>query len=269
MSVPPPDALAPDGPSVPRTRLLATVAVILAVLLALSTALNVLLYRSALKFYGDQMAVRLDPTDASRSLSPPETRPGQTRVVYLGDSRVDYWPSPPAPDGCQVVNRGVAGQTTGQVLLRLDRDVLALSPGVVVLQVGVNDLRALALVPGREAEIVGRCVANLRETVGRLRGRGVVVVVTTIFPVGRVEAVRRPAWSDATIDAIDVVNRALRGLAGPGVVVVDCDKILRNGRRIEPTFAADSIHLSPAGYEALAAALRPVLDRAVDEVQPR
>ena len=109
------------------------------------------------------------------------------------------------------MNRGVGGETTEQVLLRLDRDVLAPRPGVVVVQVGVNDLRSLALFPGREAEIVGRCEANLRAIVGRLRERGAVVVVTTIFPVGRVELARRPIWSDATIDAIDRVNRSLRG----------------------------------------------------------
>ena len=51
--------------------------------------------------------------------------------------------------------------------------------------------------------------------------------------------------------------------------MVDCDKVLRNGRRIEPAFAADSLHLSAAGYEALAAALRPVLERVVAGLRKR
>jgi len=262
VSAPAADAPRPAGAATGRGRL--PLVTLLAALLALSTCLNLVLYRLAFRFFRDQMAVRLDPTDSLRAVAPPELRPGQTRIVYLGDSRIEMWPSPPAPDDCQVVNRGVCGQTTEQIRLRLDRDVLALAPRVVVLQAGVNDLRTLALFPGGETAIVARCASNLRSIVERLRDRGVVVVVTTVFPIGRVELARRPVWSDATIDAIDAVNRDLRGLAGPGVVVVDCDKVLRNGRRIEPAFAVDSLHLSDSGYEALAATLRPVLQEAAD-----
>ena len=66
-------------------------------LLAVSAALNVVLYRLAIDAYRDQMAVRLDPTDAARSVQLPALAPGQTRVVYLGDSRVELWADPPAP----------------------------------------------------------------------------------------------------------------------------------------------------------------------------
>ena len=48
-------------------------------------------------------------------------------------------------------------------------------------------------------------------------------------------------------------------MADPGLIVLDCDATLRNGRWIDPAFAADSLHLSDAGY----AALRPVLERVI------
>ena len=264
-------ALAPEAhkPAPARGRGGVSLIALLATLLTLSAFLNVVLYRLAFKFFRDGMAVRLDPTDSARAVAPPPLAPGQVRVVYVGDSRIDNWSAPPAPETCQVVNRGIGGQTTEQVFLRLDRDVLALEPRVVVLQAGVNDLRTLGLFPGHEEAIVARCASNLRAIVERLRARGVVVVVTTIFPVGRVELARRPVWSDATIDAIDRVNRGLLGLAGPGVIVVDCDKVLRNGRRIEPTFAVDSLHLSESGYEALAATLRPILQAVVADLPIR
>ena len=236
---------------------------ILALLLGLltgSTLVNVALFRLSLKFYREMMNVRLDPTDASRSFKTPE--PGRSRIVYLGDSRVEYWLDPPGLATWQVLNRGIGGETTAQVLLRLDRDVLALNPQIVVLQAGVNDLRTLGLFAGENDAITRRCLSNLETIIDRLRTRGVVVVVTTIFPVGRVDLLRRPVWSDATIDAIDRVNQRLRALARPGVLVLDADKILRRDQRIEPTFAADLLHLSPSGYEALNESLRSVLESA-------
>ena len=42
------------------------------------------------------------------------------------------------------VNRGLGGQTTSQVLHRYPIDVAPLKPAVVVLVVGVNDLRMIA-----------------------------------------------------------------------------------------------------------------------------
>ena len=98
-------------------------------LLAVSAALNVVLYRLALELLPrpDGRPARPDRLGPCGP-APPPPAPVRRGIVYLGDSRVDLWAAPPAPEGCQVVNRGVGSETTEQVLLRLDRDVLALSP---------------------------------------------------------------------------------------------------------------------------------------------
>jgi len=235
-----------------------------------SAVLNAWLAQSALQSYRGEHAVRLDPAglatfgnDAAvgAMLPLPLPAPGRARLVLLGDSRIAQWGVPPLPSGFVAVNRGVGGQTSAQILLRLDRDALALGPRVVVVEAGINDLKTIGLFPSRRAAIVRGCLTNLRGIVARLRGGGVVVVVLTVFPVGRVNLARRPFWSDATVDAVGEVNRAILGMAGPGVVAVDCDAVLAEGRRINPAFEADTLHLNPAGYRALDAALRPALAR--------
>ncbi len=68
---------------------------------------------------------------------------GRVKVVFLGDSITEGWlKAQPNPFNHQVINRGIAGQGSGQLLLRFREDVLKLRPQVVHLLVGVNDINS-------------------------------------------------------------------------------------------------------------------------------
>jgi lysophospholipase L1-like esterase len=79
--------------------------------------------------------------DADAAL-PPAT-PEERRVVFMGDSLTDNWgriaDSVFFP-GKPYVNRGISGQTTPQMLLRFQQDVVALHPSAVVFLGGTNDV---------------------------------------------------------------------------------------------------------------------------------
>ncbi|MES1167798.1 MAG: GDSL-type esterase/lipase family protein, partial [Oleiharenicola lentus] len=66
----------------------------------------------------------------------------QHAVVFLGDSITQGWHDD--LDGLfpelKVANRGISGDTTRGVLIRLQEDVIALHPRAVVLLIGTNDL---------------------------------------------------------------------------------------------------------------------------------
>ena len=68
---------------------------------------------------------------------------GEARVVFLGDSITDSWDDPKYGGffpGKPYINRGISGQTTPQMLLRMPADVLAHKPKVIVLLAGTNDI---------------------------------------------------------------------------------------------------------------------------------
>jgi len=83
------------------------------------------------------------------------------RVVFLGDSITEFWgkKSPFFP-GQPYLNRGVAGQTTAQMLIRFRQDVIELRPAVVIIQGGLADIAGFAG-PSSLAEIE----SNLRSMV--------------------------------------------------------------------------------------------------------
>lgn len=243
---------------------LAKVVLVASVSLALiSTVLSVVLFIYAQSRYRREQSVRMDPTGAARfvplnaKLEPPV--PGRRRIVLFGDSRIEGWNPPPRVENVEFVNRGWWGETTGQAVLRLDRDVIQLRPTAVVIQYGINDLKGIGLFPEQEDAIIEQCLRNLKSMVARLRDRKVEVVLLTIFPVGPVRLIRRPIWSDRILGAVARINRELAALAGPGVVVIDCDPALAAGGRMRGPLAADEFHLTPRGYQVLNEFLEPRL----------
>jgi lysophospholipase L1-like esterase len=198
--------------------------------------------------------VRLDPLGVSvyaKQPTPP-LAPGQRRVVFFGDSRAAMWVDPVGHSELQFINRGVGSQTTVQVLGRFDSDVTPLHPDVVVLELGVNDLKAIPLFPQLRESIVETCKANIARVVARAVAIHAHVVLTTVFPLGPVPLFRRPFWSDEVPKAIVEVNGFLETLASPDVTLFEADKVLLDGdSRIPAPFVRDLLHLSPAGYEAL------------------
>ena len=67
------------------------------------------------------------------------------RVVFLGDSITEFWgqKSPFFP-GEPYLNRGIAGQTTAQMLIRFRQDVIDLEPAAVIIQGGLADIAGFA-----------------------------------------------------------------------------------------------------------------------------
>ena len=62
------------------------------------------------------------------------------RVVFMGDSITDGWRLAEYFPGKPYVNRGISGQTTPQMLVRMYPDVIDLTPKVFVILAGTNDI---------------------------------------------------------------------------------------------------------------------------------
>ena len=76
--------------------------------------------------------------EENRKLRPPVT--GRPRVVFFGDSITDFWRLNEYFPDRDYINRGIAGQTTGQMVQRVKQDVIDLHPEAVVILAGTNDL---------------------------------------------------------------------------------------------------------------------------------
>ncbi len=229
------------------------------ILAVISTAAAVAGFTAAYRLYLRACALQLDPPGRGHVSTAPR-RPTGKVVVFFGDSRAAQWIAPESGSDITFVNRGIAGQTTAQILGRFEAHVAALSPDIVVVQAGSNDLKCIPLFPDRAEAIERNCVENLREIVTRSVDSGATVILTTIFPHGRIPLYRRPFFDSRVTEATKRVNEELRRLISPRVIVLDTWPILAGADGlVRPEFERDLLHLTPVGYAALNARLVPVL----------
>lgn len=179
-----------------------------------------------------------------------EVAKDQGAVVFLGDSITQGWHDD--FDGMfpelKTANRGISGDTTRGVLVRLQEDVIALNPRAVVLLIGTNDLDEA----GGNPWVVA---SNIRLIVDRLRmhNAAMPVVICQVMPSSHQR--NRPAY------LIRRVNQLLLELTAdqPQVTVVDTWKLFAGPTNdAKPEEFPDLLHPNKAGYAKWAAALRPV-----------
>lgn len=224
-------------------------------LVGASVALNVYLYGQLQKYYLELTQVRLDPLGLSYYTDSSKVNPKEDaqRVVFFGDSRAQGWPAPEI-DGYEFLNRGINGQTSTQTSHRFEQHLAELDPDIVVIQVGINDLKAIPLMPENRDVIIDLCRANIRQIVEDARALGSTVIISTILPVGEVPWVRKPVWSDDIAQAIYEVNGYIDSLAADDEKVLLFDgfsAVADNQGLLFLDYRLDELHLNQQGYTAL------------------
>ena len=228
-----------------------------------SIVLNIILFNQAKKYYLEVNETRLDPSGLSHypvNLKK-ATDKGKIRVVFFGDSRAENWILPKI-DGYEFINRGIHAQTSAQTVQRFRYHVNSLQPNIVIIQVGVNDLKTVALFPERRNSIVANCRANIKQIVDESKNLGAVVILTTIFPVGEAPIQRKPFWSDDIAKTVEEVNAYISTLAEDKVVIFDAFSILADNQGMMlQKYGSDELHLNNRGYEILNKELVQLLDK--------
>ena len=178
-----------------------------------------------------------------------EVQQDQHAVVFLGDSITQMWGGGlgAAFPGVKVANRGISGDTTRGVLIRLQEDVLALNPSAVVLLIGTNDLEE-----GATPEIVA---GNLRLILAALERHDptMPIVLCQVFPSAA--SMKRPADQIKAINALYLAT--VKGDARVRLVETWPLFADASGDAKAAEFP-DLLHPNEAGYAKWAAALRPV-----------
>jgi lysophospholipase L1-like esterase len=170
-------------------------------------------------------------------------------VVFVGDglSAAARWEE--RFTEFEVHNLGVNGDTTDEVVARLD-DVAEAAPDAVVLQVGTNDVGW-----HRSDEYI---VRNIETILCTLRKR---------LPEARLLVQSVPPREETFTPVIKSVNRHLRQFA-PTVKAryLDLWPVLADSKgQLSTQWSSDRLHLTEAGYDVWLAELRPALVEALQQ----
>jgi lysophospholipase L1-like esterase len=182
--------------------------------------------------------------------------PGENRVVFLGDQITEMWGGAAAKffPGKPYLNRGIAGQTTPQMLVRFHQDVVLLKPKVVVIQGGSNDL---AGVTGPATEMtIGE---NLTSMLTIAKANGIRVVLASVTPVCDCFSKQTGLRPQGKIIGL---NGWIRDFAAAnGAVYLDYYRALADGRDFKKELTKDGLLPNDAGYAVMA----PLAEKAIAE----
>jgi lysophospholipase L1-like esterase len=183
-------------------------------------------------------------------------KPGEDRVVFLGDEITEFWGRGEARffPGKPYINRGIARQTTPQMLVRFRQDVIGLQPKVVVILAGANDLAGYTG-PATEG-MMGENLASMTELA---QCNGIRVVLASVTPVCdcfQHQTALRPQGKIIGLNGW-IKNYAARS----GSVYLDYYTALAEGRNFKKQLTTDGLLPNEAGYAAMA----PLAEEAIAE----
>ena len=178
---------------------------------------------------------------------------GAPQVVFLGDSITENWiKADPSFFSDKIVDRGIGGQTSSQILLRFHADVVALHPAVVHLMAGTNDV-AQNGGPISDYDILN----NFQAMIDLAQANDIKVVLASIPPAQ--SFFTKPQLQPA--ERIVRLNDQLRRIAEErNITFVDYYTPLSDGRGgLRSDLSNDGVHPNRDGY----ALMKPVAEAAI------
>lgn len=177
----------------------------------------------------------------------PKLKPDEERVVFLGDEITAAWGQGDAQffPGKPYLNRGIAGQTTPQMLVRFRQDVIKLQPKAVVILAGANDIASF-----HEPITQAMTAENITSIVELAKANNIRVVLASLTPINDYQAkqsVLRP------FGKIIGVNGWLKEYAAAsGAVYLDYYAAMAEGRNLKKELTSDGFLPNAAGYAVMA-----------------
>ena len=190
--------------------------------------------------------------EANSKVPPPAA--GENRVVYMGDSITDFWIGNDSTffAGKPYFDRGISGQTTGQMLVRFREDVINLKPKVVVILAGINDI-AENNGPSKLEDVFGNIVSMAELA----KANNIKVVLSSITP-----AFAFP-WRKSIdpVPKVAALNEMIKNYADKNnIVYLDYFTAMADARKGLPAnLSKDGVHPNLAGYKMM----EPLAEKAI------
>jgi len=180
------------------------------------------------------------------------TAAGGVDLAFLGDSITQGWEGQPAWEKhfapLKAANFGFSGDRTEHVLWRLaNGELVGLTPKVVVIMIGTNNLGHNSSTPKQTADGVKAIVATLRDKIPNAK-----ILLLAIFPRDeKPDGPLRRQAAEASAHFKDAAD-------GTRVHYLDLSaSFLLDDGTVPKELMPDFLHLSEKGYAAWAAAIAP------------
>lgn len=175
----------------------------------------------------------------------------QVDIVFLGDSITETAEWSEIFPGKHIVNRGIGGDTTRGILLRLN-DTLAAKPKKIFLMIGINDLYY-----GNSPRTALHHYEEIIQTI-RAQSPETELYIQSTLPANNQD------FDDVPVNTrdVDIINKGLRKMAAHyDATFIDLGALLKDeNNQLDLMYTNDGIHLTGKGYRIWANAIKPYID---------
>lgn len=191
------------------------------------------------------------------------TVPQERQIVLIGASYIKGWPIQEIAN-LKVINKGVNGNQSFEMLARFQQDVIANKPQIVVIWGFINDIF------GSKREMVNDALEKVREhykkMVAMSQDNGIIPIIATEITIRPIDSWKMTirGWAGWILGQesyqayvnkhVRDVNQWIKDFAREnGLFLLDFEPILSDakGFRKKEFATPDGSHISPKGYEAL------------------
>lgn len=165
-------------------------------------------------------------------------------VAFIGDSLTDHYDVARFYPGITTLNRGIAGDNSHGLERRLDVSLYAVSPKVVVLLIGSNNLCGMMQ---NYEDIILSIKDNLPDSD---------LIILSVPPMDGI--LRR--WNNGLIAFNNVKLKALADKHGCAYVDIYTHLLDHERNVLRADYTYDGLHFVDAGYEVITSLVRPVID---------
>ena len=215
--------------------------VVIFIMLIIIIIMGILLLSKRTTNFKNPYEVEISPTD---------------NFLFIGDSITDYYPLEEYYDNLPVVNSGIAGNKTTDILSDMKTRVYQYNPTKVFLLIGTNDLDSNA------EGIVDTTFNNIKEIITEIKENrsDATIYVESVYPVNSI--IENSSAGNRTNKKIRELNKKLSNYCSKGnCTYINLFNELKDEEgNLKEEYTEDGLHLNNLGYVVVTRELLPYLN---------
>ena len=177
--------------------------------------------------------------------------------VFLGDSITELYPLKEYYENLPVVNSGVGGNTTDDILNDMENRVYQYNPSKVFLLIGINDMNR-----GKDNEYIFNNITKIVDNIQRKRPKAK-IYVESIYPINETddEKINPPSLYNRSNEKINEINSMLKKkYENTKVTYIDVNKEMKEDGQLKLDYTVEGVHITPLGYINVTRILLPYIN---------
>ena len=175
-------------------------------------------------------------------------------IVFFGDSITEQYEIDNFFPTNSTINSGIGGNTSVDLLKRIDKDVYRYNPSKVFLLIGINDL-CTSVVEEKIINNIGTIISEIKNNQKNCK-----IYVESIYPINE-EVIKKLhfSYADNTNNGkIKIINKEIKKLCKEyDVTFIDIySSLIDKKGNLKKQYTVDGVHLNNFGYRKVTSILK-------------